>query len=165
MRKHLTYANVAATFALVFAMSGGALAAKHYLLNSVAQINPRVVESLRRSPAASQWAQVEGAGRIRTSSRGVQVRRLDAGVYELGFPRQVSQCAPQVTEGGLPGRFAGGYVPEGAEGAATATLALPGGYGVGIPGSSYPSGNAVQVSTNGPTGTRTDSAFYIVVTC
>ena len=47
MRKHLTYANVAATLALVFAMTGGALAAKHYLINSTKQINPKVLKKLR----------------------------------------------------------------------------------------------------------------------
>jgi hypothetical protein len=47
MRKHLTYANVAATLALVLAMSGGALAAKHYLINSTKQINPKVLKKLR----------------------------------------------------------------------------------------------------------------------
>ena len=47
MRRHLTYANVAATLALVFAMSGGALAAKHYLVNSTKQINPTVLKKLR----------------------------------------------------------------------------------------------------------------------
>jgi Collagen triple helix repeat (20 copies) len=47
MRRHLNYANVVATFALLFAMSGGALAAKHYLINSTSQINPKVVKSLK----------------------------------------------------------------------------------------------------------------------
>ncbi len=47
MRRHLTYANVAATLALVFAMSGGALAAKHYLVESTSQINPKVLKKLR----------------------------------------------------------------------------------------------------------------------
>ena len=32
VRRHLTYANVVATLALVFAMSGGAFAATHYLI-------------------------------------------------------------------------------------------------------------------------------------
>jgi hypothetical protein len=43
----LTYANVAATLALVLAMSGGALAASHYLINSTKQINPKVLKTLR----------------------------------------------------------------------------------------------------------------------
>jgi hypothetical protein len=46
MRRYLTYANVTATLALVFAMSGGALAAKHYLLSSTKQISPKVLEGL-----------------------------------------------------------------------------------------------------------------------
>lgn len=43
----LTYANITATLALVFAMSGGALAATHYLLNSTKQINPKVLKALK----------------------------------------------------------------------------------------------------------------------
>lgn len=46
LRRHLSYANVTATLALVFAMSGGALAAKHYLVNSTKQLNPAVIRSL-----------------------------------------------------------------------------------------------------------------------
>jgi hypothetical protein len=42
----MTYANVVATLALLFAMSGGALAAKHYLINSTKQINPKVLRKL-----------------------------------------------------------------------------------------------------------------------
>jgi hypothetical protein len=45
--KHLTYANVVATLALVFAMSGGALAASKYLITSTQQISPKVVKSLK----------------------------------------------------------------------------------------------------------------------
>lgn len=47
MRPRLSYANVAATMALVFAMSGGALAARHYLISSTKQINPKVLKQLR----------------------------------------------------------------------------------------------------------------------
>src|SRR5437763_1743143 len=43
----LSYANVTATLALVLSMSGGALAANHYLINSTKQINPRVLKRLR----------------------------------------------------------------------------------------------------------------------
>jgi hypothetical protein len=46
MRRRLSYANVVATLALVFAMSGGALAANHYLINSTKQINPKVRKAL-----------------------------------------------------------------------------------------------------------------------
>jgi hypothetical protein len=47
IRRHISYANVVATFALVLAMSGGALAATHYLINSTKQINPKVLKQLR----------------------------------------------------------------------------------------------------------------------
>jgi hypothetical protein len=47
IRRHLSYANVVATLALLFAMSGGALAASHYLINSTKQINPKVLKKLK----------------------------------------------------------------------------------------------------------------------
>ncbi len=56
MRRRITYANVAATLALVLAMSGGALAASHYLINSTGQINPNVLKQLKgaRGPRGAQ---------------------------------------------------------------------------------------------------------------
>jgi hypothetical protein len=47
MRKRMTYANVAATLALVFSMTGGAIAANHYLITSTKQISPKVLKKLR----------------------------------------------------------------------------------------------------------------------
>ncbi len=52
MRRRLTYANVAATLALVFAMSGGALAATHYLITSTKQIKPSVLKELKGKAGA-----------------------------------------------------------------------------------------------------------------
>jgi hypothetical protein len=46
-RKHLSYANVVATMALVFAMGGSAVAANHYLIMSTKQIKPSVLKSLK----------------------------------------------------------------------------------------------------------------------
>jgi hypothetical protein len=55
LKRRFTYANVAATLALVFAMTGGALAARHYLISSIKQINPKVVKQLRgRNGAAGK---------------------------------------------------------------------------------------------------------------
>ena len=58
LRKHLKYANVTATIALVFAMSGGALAATHYVINSTRQISPKALKALKgnRGPAGAQGA-------------------------------------------------------------------------------------------------------------
>jgi hypothetical protein len=47
IQRRITYANVAATLALVFSMTGGALAAKHYLVNSTKQISPKVLNKLK----------------------------------------------------------------------------------------------------------------------
>jgi len=47
VRKRITYANVVATLALVFAMSGGALAANHYLISSTKQLSPKVLKKLK----------------------------------------------------------------------------------------------------------------------
>jgi hypothetical protein len=47
IRKRLTYANVAMTLALVFAMTGGAYAANKYLITSTKQISPKVLASLK----------------------------------------------------------------------------------------------------------------------
>ncbi len=47
IRKRVTYANVTMTLALVFAMTGGAYAAKHYLITSTKQISPNVLKQLK----------------------------------------------------------------------------------------------------------------------
>ncbi|HWY17232.1 MAG TPA: hypothetical protein VNY27_00830 [Solirubrobacteraceae bacterium] len=47
IRRHLTYTNIIVTLALVFAMSGGAYAAGHYLITSTKQISPKVLKALK----------------------------------------------------------------------------------------------------------------------
>jgi hypothetical protein len=60
MRKRITYANVAATMALVFSMSGGALAAKHYLVSSTKQISPKVLKKLKGNTGKTGLTGKEG---------------------------------------------------------------------------------------------------------
>jgi hypothetical protein len=53
IRKRITYVNVLVTLALVFAMTGGALAAKKYLITSTKQISPSVLKSLQGKAGAA----------------------------------------------------------------------------------------------------------------
>jgi hypothetical protein len=53
IRKRVTYANVAMTLALVFAMSGGAYAAGKYVITSTKQISPKVLASLKGKAGAA----------------------------------------------------------------------------------------------------------------
>jgi hypothetical protein len=61
MHRRLSYANVTATLALFFAMSGGALAAKHYLISSTKQINPKVLRALKGKGGATGSIGTSGA--------------------------------------------------------------------------------------------------------
>jgi hypothetical protein len=60
VRRRLNYANVTATLALFFALSGGALAAKHYLVNSTKQISPKVLKALQGKAGAAGAQGKEG---------------------------------------------------------------------------------------------------------
>lgn len=60
MRRRISYANITATLALVFAMSGGAIAAQHYLINSTRQISPKVLRALRGASGTAGTSGSEG---------------------------------------------------------------------------------------------------------
>jgi len=47
VRRHVTYANIMATVAVVFAMGGSAVAASHYLITSTKEFKPSVLKSLK----------------------------------------------------------------------------------------------------------------------
>jgi hypothetical protein len=59
IRRRMTYANIAATLALVFAMSGGAYAASRVLITSTGQVSPKVLKALKgkTGPAGAAGAQ------------------------------------------------------------------------------------------------------------
>ncbi len=62
LRKRMSYANVTATLALFFAMSGGALAASHYLITSTRQIKPSVLSQLKGKLGPAGPAGAAGTG-------------------------------------------------------------------------------------------------------
>src|SRR2546425_9841526 len=59
-RRPFNYANITATLALLFAMSGGALAARHYMINSAGQINPKVLKKLKGNKGATGVSGTQG---------------------------------------------------------------------------------------------------------
>ena len=175
MRKYLSYANVVATFALLFAMSGSALAAKHYLLNSVSQINPRVLAKLRATtkpqtnttPPTIKYALISSSGEVVLSSPNVTATVKSESAYFVNFHQTITNCTTTVSEANLPGRWPGGYLPESAKGAASAWIPAGGGTGELLPGlgAGFPSGETAEVSTQGRTGADEKSAFSIVLVC
>jgi hypothetical protein len=60
-RKRFTYANVAMTLALVFAMTGGAYAAGKFLITSTKQIKPSVLAQLRGKAGPAGAPGVQGS--------------------------------------------------------------------------------------------------------
>jgi hypothetical protein len=60
-RIHVSPATAIATLALVFAMTGGAYAAKHYLITSTKQISPKVLKSLKGANGKNGVAGANGA--------------------------------------------------------------------------------------------------------
>lgn len=97
IRRRLTYANVVATLALLFAMSGGAFAASHYLINSTSQINPKVLRKLTGRTGASG----------RAGSQGLQGPKGDQGAR--GGPGAQGNTGVAGTDGkeGPPGPASG----------------------------------------------------------
>jgi uncharacterized membrane protein len=54
MSKHISYANITATVALVFAMTGTGFAASHYIITSTSQIKQSVLAKLHGKAAATR---------------------------------------------------------------------------------------------------------------
>jgi hypothetical protein len=61
LRARITYANVAATLALVLSMSGGALAAQRYLITSTSQVSPAVLAKIAGAKISKEEKEKLGA--------------------------------------------------------------------------------------------------------
>ena len=104
MRRRFSYANVTATLALVFAMSGGALAAKHYLISSTKQISPKVLSALRARGGPTGPSGPRGAtgteGKLGTNGElGAASATLPSGHSESGTYSVASSEGGYLTEG------------------------------------------------------------------
>jgi hypothetical protein len=99
LRKHLSYANIVATLALLFAMSGGALAANHYLINSTKQINPKVLKKLRGNAGKSGASGQAGA----TGQPGAPGAVGATGHEGARGPSDVYEVELGTSSGALPG--------------------------------------------------------------
>ena len=131
VRRHLSYANVVATMALVFAMGGTAVAAKHYLISSTSQISPQVLKAL----------ELKIASRVKPGSPGTEGAQGKEG--PAGKEGKEGAAGKDGTDGtnGLEGT--GKESPAGKEGA-------PGKEGPagkeGAPGKEGKEGKAVDIS-------------------
>ncbi len=81
LSRHLSYANVVATMALVFAMGGSAIAARHYLITSTSQISPKVLSALRgeHGPEGKQGPAGKEGAAGREGAAGHEGAKGDAG--------------------------------------------------------------------------------------
>jgi len=110
IRNHITAPTMIATIALVFAMTGGAYAAKKYLISSTKQISPKVLKSLQGTAGKAGPAGPAGAA---------------GAVGPAGTPGAQGPAGPAGAAGGQGEKGAAGAAgpvgPKGATGATGAT--------------------------------------------
>lgn len=96
MRRHLTYANVTATLALVVALSGTAVAAQGYVITSVKQIAPKARAQLMKPGPRGPAGPVGPAGSAVAYGRIAADGTIDAaytrGVGSVTKPSTGSYC-------------------------------------------------------------------------
>jgi len=170
--RRFTYANVAATLALVFSMSGGALAASHYLINSTRQINPKVLKKLtgktgaagkpgapgatgkegpqgKEGPAGAAatklFAVVSANAEIVRGSGALSAVKVGTGKYIVKFNANITQCAffANVGTTGFEGEEAGDTDVAGSGGTV----------------------DSVYIETRSNAGTLANKSFHLAVLC
>lgn len=172
MRRHLNYANVVATFALVFAMSGGALAAHHYLINSTKQINPKVLKKLKGNagktgatgPAGVAGAPGKEGAQGKEGAKGAPGSALAYAHVESNGTIDATNTSSNITNVNISHASKSNYEFSGLPfkvHSVTVTL----GFGVGVNDDAYAaiiSSNSAGVAIYTSAGAETDANFYIV---
>jgi hypothetical protein len=106
-RGRLSYANVTATLALFFGLSGGAFAASHYLITSTRQIKPSVLSALKGNAGKAGPVGPVGergpAGAAGTNGVGTRGEPGTSGVSPEGveFSGSVSKGSCTAKQGGV----------------------------------------------------------------
>ena len=176
IRRRLSYANVVATLALVFAMSGSALAAKHYLINSTKQINPKVLKKLKGQNGKT--GPIGPAGpKGETGTAGTPGAKGEPGAAATTLWAVVASDGTLVRHGTgtissseiVPGRY---QVIFNREVSGCSYVATLGDTAHGVPpigeiGVAAREGNAngVYVETLNSSGTETAESFHVAVLC
>ena len=147
--RRLSYANVTATLALVLAMSGGALAATHYIITSTKQIKPSVLSQLKGTSGAPGSPGAQGP-------QGTQGSQGPA-----GNPGNNGSSGATGPSGGTGARGAtGASGATGATGASGATGAT----GIGLDGIFGLGGDGVCAltgTTNNDFSSRLGTTYYL----
>ena len=156
-RRTLSYANVTATLALLLAMSGGALAATHYVITSTKQISPKVLKSLKGKNGSRGATGLAGPAGLNGS----------AGAAGAAGPTgAVGLRGPTGSNGGITGP-AGPTGPPGTTGGAGATgpQGTTGGAGAtGPAGATGATGEPGPTGETGPTGEAGSAVAYAHIT-
>jgi hypothetical protein len=123
IRRRMTYTNLVLTLVLVFAMTGGAYAAKKYLITSTKQISPTVLKQLqgKAGPAGTPGPQGPAGPVGSAGSAGTAGAKGEKGNQGEGGPRGGSGSTGPKGSVGTTGP-AGATGPEGVCGTSNCTL-------------------------------------------
>ena len=158
IRRHASFVNVIAVFVLIFAMAGGAYAAKKYVITSTSQIKPSVLKSLQgkagpaglQGPAGSAGAAGGQGPKGDPGGPGAEGRQGAAGKEGAK-----GATGPEGEEGPIGPRGATG--PTGA----TGPIGVTGPIGTTGPEGVCSKANCVLPSGTSETGTWSETIFGI----